>query len=577
MLSLKKKSSTNSTFLNGVAITALMLFSIPAFAQVENATEIADPSRAGQELLNTGDLPKVLEKIKVEATAAQNAPAGAEDIKLNLNKLEIEGVSTYTPEDLYPLYGDKLGTIVSLSDIYAIANGLTNKYRNDGYILTQVVVPPQEIENGLVKLRVVEGFIDQIIIEGEPDEGAAEKIRKYAENMRKDGILNAKKLEKYLLLINDLPGITARSILSPSKTLTGASDLNIIVERDKYEAEISFDNKGSKYLGPNQLSLSGAANSPFGYNERYAAQFVVSGDNDRANELLFGSIVYEKPIFNYGTKLRLIGSVTSTEPGEDLDQFDVQGNSRFASISVSHPFVRSRTTNLTARATFDYRNVTSKNDLEPKREDKIRSLRLGGTLQFMDTLFGVGVNALDLEISQGIDILGASYKGQSNLTRSSGDPKYTKANLQLQRLQRIVSDLNLLLAGKGQWSANPLLSSEEFGVGGFNIGRGYDSSEIVGENGISGKIELQWNQPKKIKYLSNYQLFGFFDAGRVWNKDATTSSGKRESLTSTGIGIRADITEKTKVGLGLALPLTKRRDTTNDNDPIIYFNISHKF
>ncbi len=572
------KNHTHTKLISSTAIATFLLMASPAFAQVENATQIADPARISQDLLNLGSLPEVSEKIEVNSVAMQNAPAGSEEIRFQLNNLEIDGVGIYSAEDIDYLYREKLGTTISLADIYTIASDLTNKYRNEGYILTQVVVPPQEIENGLVKLRVIEGFVDQIAIEGEEDDDASEQIRRYAANMQKGGVLNSKKLEHYLLLINDLPGIKARSILSPSKTVIGASDLAIVVKRDKYEAEISVDNHGSRYLGPYQASFSGAANSPFGYNERYAVQLVISGDKHRADELLFGSFIYDKPIFSYGTNLRLVASVTSTEPGDNLDQFDVMGNSQFFSAGISHPFVRSRTTNISSRLTFDYRDVNSKNNLEPtNRKDHIRSVRVGTNVQFMDTLVGIGINSLDLEISQGVNLFVPSTKGRSSLTRADGKPKYTKVKAKVQRLQRIVPKVNLLLSGEGQWAATPLLSSEEFGVGGINIGRGYDSSEIVGDDGIAGKAELQWSEPKKIPYIDGYQLFGFVDAGRVWDQDATTSANKRESIVSTGFGVRMDVTDKTKAGFGVAFPLTRKLDVTNDRDPRYYFNVTHKF
>ena len=129
-------------------------------------------------------------------------------------------MGAYAPEDIDPLYRGRLGTTVSLADIYDIANALTNKYRNEGYILTQVVVPPQTIENGLVRLQVVEGFVDGITIAGEPRESAVKQFRKYADNLRENNILSAQNLERYLLLINDLPGVTARSVLSPSQTVS---------------------------------------------------------------------------------------------------------------------------------------------------------------------------------------------------------------------------------------------------------------------------------------------------------------------------------------------------------------------
>ena len=343
------------------------------------------------------------------------------------------------------------------------------------------------------------------------------------------------------------------------------------VDRKPFEAEISFDNHGSRYLGPYQASINAAANSALGFNERIGGQFVIGGDRDRIDELLFGAVSYDQILSRFGSKLSLLGSITSTEPGDDLDVFDVNGLSKFFSATLSHPFIRSRTVNFSGRGTFDYRNVDSKNNLEPSRHDRIRSIRLGTTFQFMDTLIGVGVNAVDLELSQGIDVFSASNRGQANLTRARGNPKYTKGALQLQRLQRLSPSMNLLLAGQGQWSTTPLLSSEEFGVGGIRTGRGYDPSEIVGDDGMSGTVELQWNEPKKISYLHDYQLFGFLDTGRVWNQDATTTANKRESLTSAGFGVRADITEKTKAGIGVAFPLTRQVDITDDNDPALLF------
>ncbi len=560
------------------ALFTLLISASGAYAQVDNATKIADPSRIGQELLDTDDIPELSNKVDINVTDTQNAPPNASKITFILDTLQIDGVGIYEPDDLDPLYRNKLGEKVSLEDVYSIANAITVKYRNDGYILTQVIVPPQTIENGLVKLRVVEGFIDQIKIEGNIKKSEEKLIRKYADNLRENNILNAKNLERYLLLINDIAGITARSVLSPSSTTTGASDLTIIVERDDYEAEIGFNNYGSRFLGPYQTSYNGSINSIFGFNEKIGTQFVVSGDKERADELLFGSISYEQPIARFGSKINLLASATNTQPGGSLDQFEVKGKSRFFSATISHPFIRSRSVNFSGRATIDFRDVESKNNLEPNnRRDRIRAVRIGTTMQFIDSLLGVGINAIDVQVSQGLNIFGASGDGDTNLTRARGNPQFTKANLQIQRLQRVFDNLNLLMFTQGQLAAAPLLSSEEFGVGGTTIGRGYDSSEIVGEDGISGKLELQWNEPKKIQYIDDYQLFSFYDIGRVWNQDATTSAGKSESIASIGLGARADITKATKASFGVALPLTRKVDATNNNAYRLYFNISHKF
>lgn len=561
--------------------SALCLFgAMPglAHAQIAEATGTADPTRAQDRFLEQDRLPDVAPEIEVRSAPVIQAPEGAEDVRFDLKTIQIDGVGVYAANDLDPLYRDRLGTQVSLADVYGIANAIASKYRGDGYVLTQVVVPPQTIEGGTVRLQVVEGFIDQVIVQGVEKETEAKLVRNLAGKLQGGRAMNARDLERNLLLINDLPGVRARSILSPSKTTTGAADLTIIVERKKYEGHVGFDNFGSRFLGEYEGQVGGAFNSMFGYNDRMAAQFVMAGDHkESADELLFGSLSYEFPVGSYGTTVKLLTSLTSTDPGYTLREFDVEGRSSLVAATVTHPFIRSRNLNLYGYGTFDIRKVDSQNNLEPTREDRITSIRAGAQGQYVDTLIGVGVNTASVEFSHGLSLFGASDKGDSNLTRAFGDPQYFKAELNLQRLQRVTSQVNLLVAGQGQWSSVPLLSSEEFGVGGIGIGRGYDPSEIVGDDGIAGKIELQWNEPREFSMVNHYQLYTFFDIGRVWNQDGITSNDKRESVSSTGLGVRADLTKNTQAGLAVAFPLTREVDARDDRDPRYYVNVNHKF
>lgn len=540
------------------------------------ATGVASPDRVQEQFLDRELAPRVSAPVAVEDLVLEGMPANADQIRFNLQQIEFDGIGAYTAADIESIYGDKLGTEVSLADIYGIALALTNKYRNDGYILTRVYLPPQTIEGGVVKLRAVEGFVDNITVEGDDQESALKLVRQYASRIRSGGALNVAELEKFLLIINDLPGLEARSILSPSKTTSGASDLRIIVERDPYDAVIAIDNHGSRYLGPVQVSAGGSLNSFFGNNERITAQFAVAPDKG-GEELVYFALGYDQPIGTYGTVIRTTYNHASTEPGFDLSQFDVRGRSDFASIGIEHPFMRSRDRSFFGRIGFDWRDVESRNDLEPTREDSIRAVRVGGRYEFLDSLFGAGANLFDFEFSRGVDIFGASSPNRPTLSRPAGDPTFTKANLELQRLQRITTGVNLLIAASGQLSNNALLSSEEFGVGGQSFGRGYDPSEIVGDEGFAGKAEIQWREPAPLSWVDDYQLYGFYDFGRVWNVDPTTNADKTNSLASVGVGVRADFPENVKAGVSLARPLTRDVETQRDDDTRVFFNLSKGF
>lgn len=570
------------------AASAALVFSgasLPsALAQQAEQTGIASPGRVEGQFAPQGMVPRHIPKIEVREMKEQGVPPGAEGISFFLSGIRLDGVTAYPQGELEAVYKDRIGATVTLADLYGIASALTRKYRNDGYILTQVVVPPQTIDGGTPRLQVVEGYVASIRVQSAESDAETQMVKDYLSFIDTSGKepLNVRGLERALLLTNDLPGMQARSVLSPSRSRPGGADLLVIVDRKEYDGMVGLDNFGTKFLGPIQLSGAGSLNSVLGYNERITAQVVtapnIGGDFNR--ELDYVSLGYRQPVSRYGTTFELRHSRTYTDPGFRLREFDVKGKSNDIAATLYQPFVRTRALNLTGRATFDYRNVDTKNNIagDPTRRDRVRSLRIGGRLEYLENLLGVAYDVVDVEVSRGLHVLGASNNnGADQLSRPFADPTPYKLNVELQRLQHITDNVNLLLGLQGQIASDALLSSEEFGVGGMNYGRGYDSSEIIGDDGIAGKVELQWNRPVDVATLQDYQLYGFFDAGHVWDGDSAAAVDRVNSLTSTGFGIRADFTEMTKAGLMVAVPLSRTPQTQNNEHPRIYLNINREF
>lgn len=565
-----------------LACTVLIGFTGQAMAQVVPDSQFgtASPGRAEKDQLNLPEAKtETLPNIEVKEAAIEGAPAGAENINFTLKDLSLDGVTVYNPGELQAVYKDKLGQTISLADLYGIAADLTRKYRNDGYILTQIIVPPQTIETGTARLQVIEGYVANVSVQSEKQDSSLDLIRSYASRIKSDGgAVNVKNLEHWMLLINDLPGVQARGVLTPSPSATGAADMVIIVDRKVFDAVVSLDNYGSRYLGPTQATAAASLNSVLGLNEKITAQFVTTPMGGVNPELAYGGLDYEQPISTWGTVLKVFGSRIYTDPGFDLEQFEVKGQSDLLGATISQPIVRSRSFSVNTHATFDYRNVETTNNIEPKREDNIRALRVGAGADLLDTLLGVAHTSANFEVAQGLDVFGASEDGD-NTSRPDGDPDFTKLTADIQRLQRITSRVNLLMGVQGQISNNPLYSTEEFGVGGAGLGRGYDPSEITGDEGVSGKVEVQWNEPVALDtdFIENYQLFGFYDIGKVWNDDATTSTQKVNSLASAGVGLRLELPQAINAGATLAFPLTRDVQTEDDKDTRLLFSVSKRF
>ena len=187
---------------------------------------------------------------------------------------------------------------------------------------------------------------------------------------------------------------------------------------------------------------------------------------------------------------------------------------------MTHPLVRLRAENLTLSTGFVATDLHT--DLfrgaQTLLSDRIRTLQVGALYDFVDRWSGV--NVFDLQLSQGLDILDARTPGSPNLSRADGHSDFTKLTGDLQRVQSLGGNWALLGAVTGQYGLTSLLASEQFGIGGVNFVRAYDPAELTGDSGIAGKVELQYGERTTNIGLDNYQLYGFYDAGRVWNRQA---------------------------------------------------------
>lgn len=552
-----------------IAVLAVSVFPVSSYAIPTTAESDAIQQRVTKTRLQ----PQAANNIQVQDQAQQQTDiAGAEKVSLVLDSVSVEGNSVFSQEELDSVYADKLGQEITLADVYAIRDAITKKYRESGYIISRAVIPQQQFNKSgaNVKVRVIEGFVNNVTVQGE-QKANMKIINRYAEKIKQDGALNSKNLERYLLLMNDLAGTQATAILRPSASGTGGTDIIIDVKHDKLNGAVSADNSGSKYIGPWLATAEGNLNSALGQSERIRAIAISAPDN---NELLSGRLEYGQPVGYEGTEFKLSAGKTRTRPGSTLEALDIEGDTVIYSAEVTHPFLRTRRENLSGRAVVDFKDTNTDSLGTNLYKDKVRTLTLGYTYDLADR-FG-GVNLLDGSVTQGFDVFDASQ--DTDLTsRSNGEGVFTRWNFEASRTQNLVDRLVLFVASQGQYSNEGLLASEEFGFGGRDFGRGYDFSEITGDSGIAGKLELQYGIDTTYRYLSNVQLYSFYDIGRVWQQDLITGEDDTTSAASAGLGVRFNITDSITGYVEGAKPLTKDLTAEGDRDVRLDLGLSYIF
>lgn len=527
-----------------------MLMAVPAVSMAQQPPSTIDPGRLRerfdfQPAPAPAPPPAQLKNEPVEAL-----PDSFKSIRVTLSRITIESATVLPGQVLQARADSYTGREITGKDILELASSLTAMYRNAGYILSLVVVPPQSLAEGTLTLRVIEGYIDRVNIQTAESVNPriAHKLALIGERITASRPIKGEVLEHYLLLANDLPGIELRSVLAPSKT-PGAADLTLIASVKKFEGFASVDNYGSRYLGPGQFTLGLVGNQWLGVNDQWRFVGVSSGNS----EMAYAQLSYSQVVTTEGLKLGAAVSRARTQPGDVLAPFDVRGNADTVSLSASYPLFRTRNESLILRGAYDHSDVHTNVLGTRVIEDRIRALRLGISWRLLDRLDGQ--NALEVDFSQG---MGGTQEADLLKSRAGAKGVFNKLSFDYERSQFLSSNVSFTVGAGGQWANTPLLSSEQYALGGRRFGRAYEPAEVVGERALVFRVEPRYIGASSTPGIRSWQVFGFYDIGKVWKVGSVTpGTPGSQSLASAGFGLRLFLEKNAVAAIEAAWPLTK--------------------
>lgn len=551
----------------GVLALASVLAVAPASAQ-QSGGKASDPGQI-QKRIVTPETP-VAPMREVSPPEPSALPAAKPAGKIVLVGVEITGSTVYQPDQLTFAYEDLLGRKISAVEVEGILEKITAKYRKDGYILSRATAPQQDAEAGILRVEIVEGSVEQVAFTGDTP-GNEDLLRGIAENIKAIQPLRLAGLERYLLLMADIPGLKVFPSFSAIDEASGTYRLEIGLKHDGVDGFASLDNRGTTAVGTMQLFAGVNLNSAFGMLEH--TRFSVFTVPTAPEELLYGEIFHQQMLNAEGTRVSLSVSRSTVDTGDAGTDGKENSFGTRVRLSLSHPIIRSRKLNFSASLTFDALDSDKNSPVDSNDfDDRLRVLRLGGKLNFSDDLDGA--NWISAEISKGLRIFNANDRDATQLSRTNGRSDFAKVKLDITRRQKLMQHTSLQLSASAQKSPHILLSSEEFSVGGKQFGRAYNPSDISGGDGAAAMVELQFDSPVKPEALRSIQVYGYYDIGAVWGEDTT-----HNSMASAGGGVRLGLPFGINADLEFAWPLTRAisPDESGNDGPRIFFNILSRF
>jgi hemolysin activation/secretion protein len=487
-----------------------------------------------------------------------------------LRGINVSGAHAIPRNRIAALYQPYLGKTVSQADLAAIAGAISDLYRADGFHLSRAIVPPQDIADGRVQIRVIEGAIVQADLKGDGAEQFG--IRPMLGPVLAEQPSRLETLERQLFLINGRPGVRITdTALEEIGGPTGRFRLTVYLKTWHVFTSFGLDNLGSSSVGPWQTYATGAFNSYLTPGDTLAVNLSTIANDPR--ELGFARLSYDAPVGVDGVRLGASALYSAVRPGDArrLDS-DITTTEAFEVRASTVP-IMSQSSALTLTLAGTFGNVAEHDLYGPWYNDHIRTASLTADYRLQDR-FG-GTNLATLTYRQGLDIFGASHFDDDLLSRAGASSDFSILNLWFIRYQTLNDAWSLKLSAASQTASRPLFTSQQFYLGGAAFGRGDGAAGISGDNGLAGSLELRFDQKLNFRYWSGYQLYAFGDAGAVWNDGYQLSDGL--ALTSAGVGVRFFLPEDLQADFGVAVPLSYRAPDNERRSPRFLFTLSSAF
>jgi len=536
------------------------------------AQAIPTPGAVQEQLRPRPSLPTT-PKDTVAAPAAPSAGLGvaAGGPQVQVQRFQITGNTAIPSEELQQIVAPYEGKAMTLLEIYDVADLLTRHYRTSGYTLASAFVPEQQVASGVITIEIIEGKLGAVRTEG--TRRTRDSFLNWQLNELKPGeVVRDAPLEKEVLLLNDLPGLEARAVLTPGSEF-GTSDLVLKTEEKLLDGLVGYDNYGRESIGESRLNAALGLNGLLGVGDRLDVSAVYA----EADLLHYGRLAYSVPVSPWGT----VGSVYYSSYDYEVDAkklgpgfsvLDIDGEGDNFGVNFLHPVWRSARKNLFVGAGYD-RTVTFQEETT-----------FGSS--FKQHIGVAAFTALFDYVGPDNSFSTAGLSLRTNFQGNERDPVFrtlennqqaAKLQFDLSHYRGIWRQLSLFARFTGVLTPDPLLDTEQFRLGGTASVRAYPSSEIAGDEGFFASGELQ-HPVRMLPGMQQQRLKAFVDTGRVYRKNHNLLGVEQsESLSGVGVGFDALVFGRVTVDAMLAYPIGQHESSDDDDGVRFWTGITANF
>jgi hemolysin activation/secretion protein len=489
---------------------------------------------------------------------------------------------------LYPF----LGPQKTLDDIEQARAAIQSLYKQNGYPIVVVAIPEQNVIGGIVRLQVVEGRVGRLKISGN-EYFSRREIRQEMSSIEAGQPLNMQRVREELDNANRLnPYRSLTPVIRPGRR-PGTMELELKVQdRLPFYSNLEVNNRYTASTSKSRLLLSAGYDNLWQQHHSISLNYQTTPEN--TDEVDVWNLTYVVPT---GSRSRLAlfavdsnsQTVTVTDQGDDLT---VLGNGRVYGLRSISSINVSANSFASLVVGFDYKDFGE--DSEISNPDDATRLNVpidysSFTLSYNASLkHGQDMTRFSLGASFALKALGnddmvTADQDEFDFKRSQAKGNFFVSKASISQNWAVDDNWQLYAAIKGQYTQDPLISNEQFSVGGVDSVRGYLESSALGDNGVLGNLEVHYNLMSLVKWakLTELDLSYYVDFSQLRVLEALPNSDgvviSRSELVGTGIGLTLQAYKSMQMALYFAVPLKDLDAEDFDDDPKLHFRLGFNF
>lgn len=511
-------------------LTLLMMATTSGVAQTPTIPPAADPGalqqRQMEEERRRRELeqgpPKATEPVQGAALETPTSKPSDDQVRFFAKEIQISPSEILPAAELDDMAKELTGREISLADLKQLVKRINDRYRSKNIVTAQATIPPQDVTQGVVRIRLVESHVDRVLIQG--NKTTREGYVRNRLGTKPGDLVDLPRLEKAMIRFNRTNDAQLRTELRPGGAFGTTDFLVNVTEPGRHDLRLMVDNFGSYTTGRTRITGAYLNRSLLGFRDEFMISDVeAEGQSSRA-------ISYGFPFNRWGGRIDLAYNDDATKiKNGPLESLKITGSSKAWTISARQPVY------------FGPRSQV----------DAILGTRRRESKNWIDSEFLQGTKTRDVNVGLEYQFFTDQDFWLANYTRYSGRyEQVTKESLTVDRgLLRYSHDCRngLALQGSLSWQStndHSLPSSELFFVGGEGSVRGYAVGAYSGDTGYLVNLELRhpirtWITEKH-KVVTTGTLY--LDDGRVSPfRPPNSSLPKQEHITGIGWSLNAFI------------------------------------